>query len=458
MRKALRILALAGGLMLFAAVLLAVLVPRLLSPDLYKDRIIALVKARTGHDLLLGGDIRLSVLPGLALEADTVQLSNAPGFDATPLLRAGHGVLRIRLLPLLFERKLELDQIHLDAVAVHLQRDAQGRTNWQTPASTPDNGKTADLNLAAALALLQLGEIKLRKAQVDWDDRQTGRYYRFSDIELTTTRYTASRPFTLNLKFAISPARSAPAWPVRLVARINADPTHDRYTLDKAELLVGPIEGLSARLTSRADLDLAHQQLDLPDINLQIVGLNLSGTAQVQQILDKPALRGILRIPEFNPRPLLQALGQLPPHAETGVLQRVAGSVGVQASRDGILMTPVSVHIDDTTLTGELGVRDFVAPRWNFNLAVDAINLDRYFPPAASASNPSPPAALLPTEWLRRANVDGTVHIGRLQSRHLLSSDVRFTVKSPAGAAPMPARAQAAPPPVPEQHDTAVSP
>lgn len=469
MRKSLRIIAITAGLTLLSAVLLAVVLPHLLDPNAYKDRISALVKARTGHELIIDGDIKLSLLPWLALEVSTVQLSNAPGFDATPLLRAGHGALRIKLLPLLLQQKVELDQISLDDVVVHLQRDAQGQGNWRgfagTSAAPPSAGGNApEMKSSAALALLQLGKVELHNARADWDDRRAGRYYQFSDINVITTRYTPGRPFTIDLQFAVSPARAAPAWPVHLLASVNADPAVQHYTLDKAKLTLGPIQGLTARLISSADLDFARQRLTLPDIELRVADLKLTGQLQAQQILDNPDMRGVLRLAEFNPRPILQALDKMPPHAEVGVLQRVSGSFALQAGRDQIILKPLAVRLDDTAVSGEVSVRNFTQPHWGFALEIDAINVDRYFPPRAESPTPTSAPTLLPVEFLRRANVDGTVRVTRLQAFHLFSSDVRLNIKSPTGPV-APAAAASMPMPTPQvyqrshldQRDTARS-
>lgn len=444
MRKSLRVIAVMAGLALLFGVLLALMAPHLLDPNAYKGRISALIKARTGHDLVLGGDIRVSVLPWLVLEANSVQLRNAPGFDATPLLRAGHGVMRIKWLPLLFEHTVELDRVHLDDAAVHLQRDVQGRTNWQAPTGTSANTKAQDVNADAALALLQLGEVELRNAQLDWDDRQTGRYYRFTNIDLATTRYVPRRSLTVDLKFAVSPSRTASSWPAHLLLRINARPAARKYTLDKAEMVLGPVDDLTVHLTGRAELDFASQRLSVSDIAVRVADLQLNGVMQVQQMLDKPELRGVLRITEFNPSALLAMLDRLPPHAEPGVLRRLSGSVGIQANRGGIHFAPVVMHIDDTALSGQLEVRDFAAPHWNFKLEADALNLDRYFPPAEATAGQRLPTVSLPIDWLRRIRIDGMIHIGHLQSQHVLSSDVRLTVTSQAGAPPAPEPANSA--------------
>ena len=70
---------LAGAIVaLLGAVLLGVWL--LVNPNAYKGQLAAAVKKSTGRDLQLPGDIKLSVLPWVALELGPASLGNPPGF------------------------------------------------------------------------------------------------------------------------------------------------------------------------------------------------------------------------------------------------------------------------------------------------------------------------------------------------------------------------------------------
>src|SRR6267142_1740184 len=121
--------AVVGGLAaLLAAALLAVWL--LVNPNDYKPRIAAAVRDATGRDLVLQGDIKLSVFPWIALELGPASLGNPPGFGEEPFLAFNRAAVRLKLFPLLAKR-LEMDRVELDGLDLRLRKNAQGTGNWE---------------------------------------------------------------------------------------------------------------------------------------------------------------------------------------------------------------------------------------------------------------------------------------------------------------------------------------
>ena len=118
-----------GGLIaLVALILIAVAI--FVNPNDYKVRIAREVKASTGRDLILQGDIKLSVFPWIALKLGPLSLGNPEGFDAEPFLSLQHAALRVKLLPLL-RKELQVGMIEIDGLDLRLQRNAAGKGNWE---------------------------------------------------------------------------------------------------------------------------------------------------------------------------------------------------------------------------------------------------------------------------------------------------------------------------------------
>jgi AsmA protein len=143
MAKLLKLIVGLIGLLIVLVAVGALLVPRVLSPNDFKDEITARVEAATGRQLTIAGDIGLSVFPWLGLELNQASLANPPGFGGEPFARVDRMKIRARLLPLL-ERRLEVDRVELDGLRLHLVRDAEGRANWEAPpAAGPSPGQSA---------------------------------------------------------------------------------------------------------------------------------------------------------------------------------------------------------------------------------------------------------------------------------------------------------------------------
>src|ERR1700722_13748825 len=120
---------LAGGIVaLLGAVLLGVWL--LVNPNTYKGKIAAAVQQSTGRELKLQGDIRLSVIPWVALELGPASLGNPAGFGDEPFLSFTHASVRVRLLPLLRQR-LEVARVEVEGLDLRLRKNAAGRGNWQ---------------------------------------------------------------------------------------------------------------------------------------------------------------------------------------------------------------------------------------------------------------------------------------------------------------------------------------
>src|ERR1700737_833070 len=121
--------AVVGGLaVLLVAALLAVWL--LVNPNDYKPRIAAAVRDATGRELVLQGDIKLSVFPWIALELGPASLGNPPGFSEQPFLSFKHAAVRARLLPLLAKR-LEVGRVEVDGLDLRLLKNAEGKGNWE---------------------------------------------------------------------------------------------------------------------------------------------------------------------------------------------------------------------------------------------------------------------------------------------------------------------------------------
>ena len=66
----------------------------------YKPDLAALVKAKTGRDVSINGDIQLSLYPNLALRLQQVSLGNAAGFSGEAFAKAEQARVSVQVLPL----------------------------------------------------------------------------------------------------------------------------------------------------------------------------------------------------------------------------------------------------------------------------------------------------------------------------------------------------------------------
>ena len=228
-----------GVLILGAA--LALILPRVLDPNAYRDDLIRIVSERTGRTLTLDGKLGLSVFPWLGLELNGLTLSNASGFGDAPMLAVRHARAGVRLWPLLSGR-LEFGTIALDGLQLNLARAADGRTNWQDiqerlassdpqqPATPPAESSATDTRFT--LNQLDITGVRIREGRLLWDDRLGNQRYALTNWDLTTGRVRWGGAVPVSSSFTLSVGSPSLDAETTLEAELEVAPGTGRYGVE----------------------------------------------------------------------------------------------------------------------------------------------------------------------------------------------------------------------------------
>lgn len=182
-----------------------------------------------------------------------------------------------------------------------------------------------------------------------------------------------------------------------------------------------------------AQANLEKETLSVRDLALTGLGMNVKGTLDATQIKSAPAYTGQLNVAPFNLRSVLTSLGQAPgPMADPKALTNVGLDTVLKGTAKSLALSNLNVKLDDTTIKGNVDVRDFSGPDLAFRIDVDALNADRYLAPKQEGkARPATPeaaaagAAQLPTELLRALRIDGELAVGQLTVNGAKLSNVR---------------------------------
>src|SRR5262249_12083281 len=139
-----------------------------------------------------------------------------------------------------------------------------------------------------------------------------------------------------------------------------------------------PIELAIPALT----LDMDKQTLQAPEFALTVAPAKIRGQLSGEKILDAPAFTGRITLDQVSPRELFKTLDiEAPQTADANVLKAVTLEAAVAATANNVMLSDMKMKLDDTSLTGSLGVTDFETTALKFALVVDSIDVDRYLPP-----------------------------------------------------------------------------
>jgi AsmA protein len=420
-----------GGLIgLLVAALLAVWLS--VNPNDYKGRIAAAVKESTGRDLVLKGDIKLSVFPWVALELGPASLGNPPGFGAEPFLAFNRASVRVRLFPLLAKR-LKMDRIEIDGLDLRLRRNDQGVGNWQNfrVAQTPA-AEAGGENVSAPLP--ELAGIRVSHGRISYQAIVIDKF------NLETGAFGGHGVTPISIAFDANRGRPEENLTFKAQFDLNADVQTKHLRLDAVSLsgfLDHPGDGrtpwdLSAPVI---EMDLSGQAVAVPAFAASYASARLTGKLQATKILDDLSVTGSMALAplvlhEFAPR-----FGMvLPSTRDPRALAQLAASSDFSYSSSGVRLEQLQAQLDDTHLKGNVAVAG--EPRAvKFELTVDRINVDRYLSaenaPAVAAPPKAAPNSAPPAEAAAKMpDADGTLTVGSVHFSPLDFSNVRVTFAS----------------------------
>ncbi len=204
------------GLLVVVVVLVVGLLvaPSFIPVDTYKEQIAEAVRAKTGRDLDIQGDVSLSLLPTVAIEANDVTFSNAEWASQPYLGRLRRLVVDVQVLPLI-NGELKIDSFVLVEPEINLEISADGRRNWEFAATAPTAEPTAEDSAGGrapaaeeaawtggtaggggAISALSLGDVRLENGVITFRDARSGEAYRFSDIDMSVRLPDLDSPFS----------------------------------------------------------------------------------------------------------------------------------------------------------------------------------------------------------------------------------------------------------------------
>ncbi len=283
MKKILKVLAILIGGALTLLIVLAVTLTLLFDPNDYKGKIIEAVKDKTGRELRIEGKLGWSFFPWIGIETGRLELSNAPGFGKESFARIDGAGAKVELLPLLRKRVI-VDTVFLNGLKLNLAKNVAGKTNWDdlvTPSKTEPAAEKTVPGKEPGIGGFSVNKIDIRRADVTWNDQASKAQSAVRNLNLQTGKIIVGEPMDVRLSFDIE----------------NGQPPVRKHV----------------DLTTRVNLDLKAQKLEVTNLALGFDESRLSGTLAIKNF-DKPAYRFDLALDQID----LDRYMPAPPPAASG--------------------------------------------------------------------------------------------------------------------------------------------
>jgi AsmA protein len=391
-------------------------------PNDFRDKISDGVRAQTGRDLVIQGDLSLTLFPWLAVEVGRTELGNAPGFSGDQFLSFEKASLSVRLMPLIFQQQIKVGTASLDGLAVNLQVASNGTTNWDDLAEGGDAATPDDDEGSGDSTEFDVANISVSNANVTYSDAQSGSSYGISNLSFDTGRIAADVPIDMTAEFDFDSSPGELGG--HLAIRGTASMSDGAAQISLSGLNVsGAIRGVVPTATdlnfdSRAiNVDTVAQSIDLGEMDLTVLGLSMSADVAPFSYAGTPQPTADLSVATFSLKELMATLDIEPPvTADPDALERVSFSATAAVGESAIALSAMNLELDESAMTGSLSVPLTADGALRFDLGVDTITLDGYMAPAddsAVAADEESGDIEIPVDLIRTLNANGSFRIQR---------------------------------------------
>ena len=288
-----------GAIVVLLVVAVAI-VASTFDPNDYKGVAADAFTARTGRQLTVDEDLRLTYFPWLAVETGGVTIGSAAEFggDAQPFATVRRVAARVKLLPLL-SRRVEVGTVELEGFTLNLARDANLRGNWEdllTAANEPAPPPGGEPG-ASSIDELAIEGVRIRDGNVYWRENTNELRYSVTGLSLTTGGIGTGEPieFETALNFAdeTSGLKAALATSATVAAAASGSVTAtDLDTTVRVDMGDGsPARELAAK-AERIAFDRAAETLTAEGLVTEIAGSRAEWQVSGSKLLSNPAVEG----------------------------------------------------------------------------------------------------------------------------------------------------------------------
>lgn len=258
-------------------------------PEDYQEGIAGLVRQNTGRELTIEGDMRLRLFPSLGLILERVRLSNPPGMEGPPFVRASSLRVSVSLLPLL-KKRLEITGLTVEGLELHLMRLGDGTATWEFPseATTPPGPKAPVPGPHVLPPGLSVADVALRNTSVIFDDRRSGLWFRAHKLRLNADRLTSGQPSEITCSLTLESPRPDLEARIEFSSRMDLAPDLSACTVQNGHLEVQasgkdvPGGQLDLELAGTLDLDFARGRVQVNDLRATLDETEVEGAFELR--------------------------------------------------------------------------------------------------------------------------------------------------------------------------------
>ena len=434
-------------------------VTQVIDPNDFKPQIREQAMTQANLDLEIPGDLAWQFWPSLGVSLGRTEARIAGEEELFAGINSAS--VGVAVWPLLFGQ-VEMDGVTLDGLEVNLVETADG-ANWEkigpqdgaeeetAPAEEEQPGESGGMDIPLTIPSVAItdGKIRYRNTTDGTDIRVEHFNFNAQDVSL-------EEPFPMQMSLRYQD-QSDMRVDLNLDTTLAADLDNNHFVLDPmtldADIAGMTTNPVSVHLEQKLDVNLDQDRAQITDLLLEAAGTRTTGNATVTGLTGEMKVAGQIDTEPFDANAALEAIGEEPIEtSDDSALSKVALSATLDGPANSVMVNPLKVTLDSSTLSGKAGLENLETGKIVFDLNLDKITLDGYLPPqsdeedSAAASGAGggtggkeggttqlSEAELIPVDSLRPLLLDGSLKIGELNYDTIQASNIVFNVDAKDG-------------------------
>jgi AsmA protein len=434
-------------------------VTQVIDPNDFKPQIREQAMSQANLDLEIPGDLAWQFWPSLGVSLGRTEARIAGEEELFAGINSAS--VGVAVWPLLFGQ-VEMDGVTLDGLEVNLVETADG-ANWEkigpqdsaaeetTPAEQEQPGESDGMDIPLTIPSVAITDGKIR-----YQNTTDGTDIRVEHFNFNAQDVSLEEPFPMQMSLRYQD-QSDMRVDLNLETTLAADLDNNHFVLDPmtldADIAGMTTNPVSVHLEQKLDVNLNEDSARITDLLLEAAGTRTTGNATVTGLTGEMKVAGQINTEPFDANKALEAIGEEPiATRDDNALSKVALSATLDGPANSVMVNPLKVTLDSSTLSGTAGLENLETGKIVFDLNLDKITLDGYLPPESDEPESGDPsgagggtggkeggttqlseAELIPVESLRPLLLDGSLKIGELNYDTIKASNIVFAVSAKDG-------------------------
>jgi AsmA protein len=186
-----------GGIVVACLLVVLMALPLFINVNSFRPKIESEASSALGRPVTLG-KLSLSILSG-EIGVDNISIGDDPAFSKSPFITAKSLKLDVKIMPLIFSKQLEVEEIELEDPEISLIRAANGTWNFSSlgggqAKSAEKSGSSSPQNLSVGELEIENGKLIVARA----NSTAKPQVYDKVNLEMKNFSFTSRFPFELS--------------------------------------------------------------------------------------------------------------------------------------------------------------------------------------------------------------------------------------------------------------------